>query len=346
LALILGVDWHWANEIRGSEILSFRTPGAFVLAGGAVLVALVGLHWQLPRRATFWFSRAEELRVPRPGGVARFARLPTALRMVALLLIVVALARPQTHTEEARTVEGIDIMFVLDLSKSMEEQDLQRNRLDAGQRTIREFLRHRQGRGDRIGLVVFAQEAMLQSPLTLDYQSLESVVAGLQIGEVPALGTAIGDALGLALASLARSESASKVVILLSDGDWNKAPFMDPFEARDLSVQMGVRVFTVLLGDEAPGKSAERSQSRRLYAMNPKLLENIAEQTGGDHFRAGDDAQLSESFEEIRKSLIKSENRVVGTTPHLELYRLLVWPAFILLLLELLLRMTRFRSFP
>lgn len=345
LALVLGVDWYWANEIRGSETLSFRTPGAFLLAGGAILVAIVGLHWQLPRRATFWFSRAEELRVPRARGFARFARLPTALRIVALLLIVVALARPQTHTEEARTVEGIDIMFVLDVSKSMEEQDLQRNRLDAGQRTIREFLRQRQGRGDRIGLVVFAQEAMLQCPLTLDYQSLESVVAGLEIGEVPALGTAIGDALGLSLASLSRSESASKVVILLSDGDWNKAPFMDPFEARDLSVQMGVRVFTVLLGDEA-GKSAGRGRGKSQYAMNPKLLRNIAEQTGGDHFRAGDDAQLSASFEAIRKSLIKSENRVIGSSPHLELYGLAVWPAFMLLLLELLLRMTRFRSFP
>ncbi len=346
LALVLGFDWYWANEIRGSELLTFRTPGAFLLAGGALLVAIVGLHWQLPRRATFWFSRTEELRVPKPRGFSRFARLPTALRIVALLLMVVALARPQTHTEEARTVEGIDIMFVLDLSKSMEEQDLQRTRLDAGQRTIREFLRQRQGRGDRIGLVVFAQEAMLQSPLTLDYQSLESVVAGLKIGDVPALGTAIGDALGLALASLSRSESASKVVILLSDGDWNKAPYMDPFEARDLSVQMGVRVFTVLLGDEALGKSARRGLGRNQYAMNPELLKNIAEQTGGDHFRAGDDAQLSASFEAIRKSLIKSENRVIGSSPHLELYGLLVWPAFLLLLLELLLRMTRFRSFP
>lgn len=346
LASILGVDWYWAEELRGGNLLRFRTPGAFFLIGGALLVAIVGLHWQLPRRASFWFSRGNELRVPRPGVGARLARLPTALRVVALTLIAIALARPQTHSEESRTLEGIDIMFVLDLSKSMEEQDLQRNRLDAGQRTIREFLRKRQGKGDRIGLVVFAKEAMLQCPLTLDYQSLESVVAGLEIGEVPELGTAIGDALGLALASLGRSESASKVVILLSDGDWNKAPYMDPFEARDLSVQMGVRVFTVLLGDEGAGQGAGRGYGRRQYAVNPELLKEIATRTGGEHFRAGDDTQLSASFEEIRKSLTKSENRVVGSSLHLELYGLLLWPAFLLLLLELLLRMTRFRSFP
>lgn len=346
LALILGGVWSMASEIRGPEMLRFQTPAALFLCGGALLVALVGLHWQMPRRASFWFSRAAELQRPRIGWVGRFARLPTVLRVIALLLMAIALARPQTHSQEARTVEGIDIMFVLDLSKSMEESDLQRNRLDAGQRTIREFLRKRQGHGDRIGLVVFAKEAMLQCPLTLDYQSLESVVAGLRIGEVPELGTAIGDALGLALASLRRSESASKVVILLSDGDWNKAPYMDPYEALELGVQMGVRVFTVLLGQEDAGKARGIGHASSQYAVNPQVLKQIARDTGGEYFNAGDDAQLSASFEEIRKSLAKSENRVVGSSLHYELYGLLVWPAFLLLLLEFVLRMTRFRSFP
>lgn len=346
LAVVLGSLWYWANEIRGTEVLQFRTPWAFILFGGAAVVAVVGVHWQMPRRASFWFSRADELRSPQPGWVARFARLPTLLRIIALLLIAIALARPQTHAEQARTVEGIDIMFVLDLSKSMEEEDMQRNRLDAGQRTIREFLRKRQGRGDRIGLVVFAKEAMLQSPLTLDYQSLEAVVAGLRIGEVPELGTAIGDALGLALASLKRSESESKVIILLSDGDWNKAPYMDPYEARDLGMQMGVRVFTVLLGQEDSGKAQGVGFARSQFAVDPQVLREIAADTGGEYFNAGDDAELSASFEEIRKSLTKSENRIVGSSLHLELYGLLVWPAFLFLLFELLLRMTRYRSFP
>jgi Ca-activated chloride channel family protein len=133
---------------------------------------------------------------------------------------------------------------------------------------------------------------------------------------------------------------------LLSDGDWNQAPYMDPFEARELSVEMGVRVFTVLLGDENSGRGPGRGFSRSQYAVNPELLREISTRTGGQHFRAGDDAQLEASFEEIRRSLTTSEEQITGSSLHLELYTLLVWPAFLLLLLEILLRMTRFRSFP
>lgn len=343
LAVSLALVWRVAESVRGGEVLRFGRPWAFSLAGGVLLVAWFGFYKPLGRRASLWFSRAEDVAALPRGRVARLARLPTILRVIALSLIVVALARPQTFTEESRTVRGIDIMFVLDVSQSMEEQDMQRNRLDAGQRTIRNFLRKRQGRGDRVGLVVFAEEAMLHCPLTLDYRSMESIVAELEIGEVPALGTAIGDALGLALASLRRSDSKSKVVILLSDGDWNKAKYMDPGEARDLGVEMGVRVFTVLLGNDEAGLSrGERVQ----YGVNPTMLKDIAGDTGGLFFRAGDDRQLAVSFEEIRKNLPQSDAEVIGRVPHLHLFDLLLWPALGLLLLEVLLRMTRFRSFP
>ena len=123
LSLTLTGLWVLVNELRGSELLRFRTPGAFVLLLGAVLVAVVGFHWQLPRRASFWFSRVDELLTTQVGRVSRFARLPTALRVTALVLITIALARPETLKDDARTTRGIDIMFVLDLSKSMEEQE-------------------------------------------------------------------------------------------------------------------------------------------------------------------------------------------------------------------------------
>src|SRR5690606_12532389 len=127
------------------------------------------------------------------------------------------------------------VMIALDLSRSMEERDLGQNRLDAAQRTIREFLAGRAS--DRVGLVVFAREALLQCPLTLDYRSLDQIVADLAIGDVPEMGTAIGDALGLSLAQLARSAATSKVVILLSDGDSNVVNEMDPHEARALATR-------------------------------------------------------------------------------------------------------------
>ena len=342
LALALVPIWRIANELRGGEELRFGRPWALLLVAGALVVAWLGLYRPLGRSASLWFSRAHEIAALPISPVARFARLPTVLRIIALVLIAIALGRPQTYSESSRVVAGIDIMFVLDVSQSMEEQDLQNNRLDAGQRTIRKFLRQRQGRGDRIGLVVFAEEAMLHCPLTLDYRSLESIVADLEIGEVPALGTAIGDALGLSLASLRRSKSKSKVVILLSDGDWNKAHHMDPGEARDLSVEMGVRVFTVLLGQDRAITASDRVQ----YGVNPTVLKEIAADTGGLFFRAGDDKQLAKSFEEIRKNLPESDAAVIGRVMHWQFFDLLLWPAFALLLLELALRMTRFRSFP
>jgi len=343
LALALLPLWRLAEELRAGEELRFARPWAFGLLAGALLVAWLGLYNPLGRRASLWFSRVGDIAALPRGPVARLARLPVVLRIIALVLICIALSKPQTFTETSRVVRGVDIMFVLDVSQSMEEQDLQRNRLDAGQRTIRNFLRKRHGRGDRIGLVVFAEEAMLHCPLTLDYRSLDSIVADLEIGEVPALGTAIGDALGLSLASLRRSRSKSKVVILLSDGDWNKARYMDPGEARDLSVEMGVRVFTVLLGTDQVAKTAKE---RVQYGVNPTMLKAIAADTGGLFFRAGDDRQLANSFEEIRKNLPQSDAEVIGRVPHRHFFDLLLWPAFALLLLELLLRMTRFRSFP
>lgn len=345
LGSLLGGLWFVVDDVRAGEVLHFESPWALCLIAGAALVAAVGFHGRSRWRASFWFSSGTVLSDTRPGWVARLARLPAVLRVVALTLIAFALARPQTFSRSETTVEGIDIMFVLDLSKSMEEEDLKRNRLDAGQRTIREFLHERKGKGDRIGLVVFAKEAMLQCPLTLDYKSLEAVVADLQIGDVAPLGTAVGDALGLALASLRRSSSASKVIILISDGDWNKARYMDPMEATALGVEMGVRIFSVLMGQETSGRQGG-GRVRAQYAVNPEVLKAIAEDTGGTYFNAADDGQLSESFAEIRKSLATSENIQIGSSPHLELFDYLLWPAMLLLLLELLLRMTRFRSFP
>lgn len=344
LGMLLGATWIAINDLRAGEVLRLQKPWALLLLGGPVLVTWVSLHLDLRRRATLWLSSGLPLLKVEAGLVTRLTSLPGVMRIAALTMIVIALARPQTYVNEARTVEGIDIMLVLDLSKSMEEKDLSRSRLDAGQRTLREFLRARAGLGDRVGLVVFAKEAMLQCPMTLDYRSLESIIASLEIGDVPELGTAIGDALGLALASLRRSESESKVIILLSDGDWNRAEYMDPDEARALSVDMGVRVFTVLLGQEQQGNTnALRSKQ---YAVNADLLKDLAADTQGSFFAVKDDQSLASSFEEIRKALKTSEHRVMGKAPSLEFYDLLLWPAFILLLLELLLRMTRFRSFP
>lgn len=336
------VTWSELGRIAAKEPVVWKSPRAFALLAGCVLIVWVHFHLRPLRAATMRFSRVGDLRPARPGWVSRLSALPSVFRVVALGLIVAALARPQTFRKEVLEVEGIDIMLVLDLSRSMEERDLRRNRLDAGQRTIRRFLEGRES--DRIGLVVFATEAMLQCPLTVDYKTLDAIVSDVAIGDVPEMGTAIGDALGLALGSLRRSEAASKVVILVSDGDSNVARVLDPIEAKEIATQMGVRVFTVLVGSESDrGGGLLR---RRQHAVNPDLLRAIAEDTGGVFFRAGDDEELENSFRTIREMLEKSEIRMVGTTPDEELFDWLVYAALGFLGFELLLGLTRWRRFP
>ncbi len=342
LLVVIGgalTPWLWSELGDRAEPVSWLEPGALVLLSACALLAWVSFHLRVHRAPTMAFSRVADLAMMRRGALSYLVTLPNVLRVLAVGLIALALARPQSYREEVIEVEGIDIMVVLDLSKSMEERDLRRNRLDAGQRTIRNFLRNREA--DRVGLVVFAQAAMLQAPLTTDYRALEQIVADLAIGDVPEMGTAIGDALALALANLRRSDAKSKVVILLSDGDSNVITKFDPLEAKKLAEQMGVRVFTILLGRES---GAALGGGR--YSVNPALLADIARDTGGMFFRAGDDAALEKSFETAAKTLEKTRRRVIGRVAHGELFALLVWPALILLLLELALRLTRWRRFP
>jgi Ca-activated chloride channel family protein len=331
----------YLDEIRQREIIKWRNPWALALLAGCPLLAWVQFHLRVKRAPTMAYSRVGELSMTRPGIVWYLSSLPGVLRITAVALIAVALARPQTYKEETVEVEGIDIMIVLDLSKSMEERDLRRNRLDAGQRTIRNFLCNRQN--DRIGLVVFAQKAMTQHPLTLDYNSLDQIVANLAIGDVPEMGTAIGDALALSLGSLRRSGDKDKVVILLSDGDSNWTTKFDPIESKNLAKKMGVKVFTILLG-RAGGAAGPFGSNR--YAVNPELLREIAKETGGKYFRAGDDQQLEDSFNKVRETLDKSRHKEIRRVPNQELFGKFVIFAVILLFLEILLRLTRFRRFP
>ncbi|MBT8495991.1 MAG: VWA domain-containing protein [Deltaproteobacteria bacterium] len=338
--IVAGVLWFELEQVAAREPLAWRKPYAAWLGAGCLLLVWVLFHLRASRHAAMYYSRTAELRGRRVGWVARLASLPSVLRILAIGLLALALARPQTYRTESLEVEGIDIMVVLDLSRSMEERDLRRNRLDAGQRTIRRFIRGRQN--DRIGLVVFAREAMMRCPLTLDYAALDSIVTGLAIGDVPEMGTAIGDALGLSLASLQRSDADSKVVVLISDGESNIAQELDPLEAKRAAMLMGVRVFTVLMGS----KGAGRDPTAKEYAVNPELLREIARDTGGNFFEAGDDEALDAAFKQVRSTLDKSRRRIAGKRPDQELFFWFAGLAFLLLFLELLMNMTRWRRFP
>lgn len=341
VAAIAGAVWVGINATLAAErrAIELANPGALWLLGGCVLLAWVGFHLFARRSAALSFSRVGDLVRTRRGALSWLAPLPRVLRIVAVGLIAVALARPQVVTQEEVALEGIDIMLVLDLSQSMQERDLQRNRLDAAQRTIRTFIA---GKTDRIGLVIFAKQAMLQCPLTTDMASLDRIVGDLAIGVIDGKGTAIGDGLGVAVAALRRSESKSKVIILLTDGDSNVVNVMNPDEAIEAAKSKGIHVFTVLMGRELSGNESEEMTS---YGTNPALLKKIASSTEGRYFHAGDTAALERGFAEVRATLEKSKLKEVRRIPT-ELYPRLVAPALGLLMLELVLGLTRWRRFP
>jgi Ca-activated chloride channel family protein len=347
LAMAIRSYLGWAS---GDEALVWRRPLAFWLLAACPLVGWVGFHLRRQRGAAMAFTRVDLLRKVGRGLAARLLTLPTALRVVALAALAVALARPQTYRTVTREIDTIDIMVVLDLSKSMEEMDLRRNRLDAAQRVVRRFIARRQR--DRVGLVIFGQGAMLQCPLTDDMKALDEIVADLRIGDVPDLGTAIGDGLGMALAHLRKASPPvaagdpsaaplrhSRIVVLLSDGDNNWVTKFEPDEAARIARDMNVKVFTVLVG-------AESTNFFGGSTANPTTLRNIASLTGGRYFRAADAAGLEQSFDTVRETLDKTRRTVTERVPDRDLFAPIALLAAALIALELVLSATRLRRLP
>ena len=345
---------------RGPEAIVWRSPHAVALLAAAGFVGVLAFHLHRRRAAAMAFSQTRLVR--RIGALAWLSDLPSVLRVLAVAAIAVALARPETYRTLRREIDTIDIMLVVDMSKSMEETDLPRDRLDAAQRVIRRFLRR--SSHDRIGLVVFGQQAMLQCPLTLDTKVLERIVADLAIGDVPELGTAIGDGLGLALSQLrddrrsqgegqgeggpgeaSRGDSPenapakSKVVILLSDGDSNWVTRFEPDEAARAAKDLGVKVYTLLVGREDADLFGGMS-------VNPETLRSIAGITGGQFFRASDYESFDKGFQTVRDKLDTTKRVVTERVPDQQLFLPFALVAAGLLLLELLLSNTRLRRLP
>jgi len=336
----------WDLSHAGKVLL--KSPWTLLMLLGVVLAFWVQL-FVARRRATLAYSSVGVLgRLPR-GPAALLAPLPPILRVGAIALLVVALARPQTRDRGSRIeVEGIDIMIALDLSNSMEASDLVPSRLEAAKKVIDNFIARR--KSDRIGLVVFGREAFTQCPLTLDYSVLRTMLAELRINLIDGSGTAVGNALGVSLARLRRSDAKSRVVILLTDGDSN-AGNVTPKQAARYASAMKVKVFTILMGPSGETVNAGRDilgrpiRVRRQYPVNPKLLETIAAQTGGKAYLATDRRALEQNFEKILSELDKSTRRDVAAV-FTDAYRPFAALALLLLALEALLRLTRLREFP
>ncbi len=281
---------------------------------------------------------------------ARLMPLPDALRWTAVVLLALALARPQRiDAPDSIELSGIDIVLTLDLSGSMRAADLQPTRIEAAKEVVSEFIQRR--RSDRIGLVVFGRSAFTVVPPTLDYTVLQRMVHTLSLDLIDGSGTAIGDGLGTALNRLRRSDARSRVVVLLTDGA-NNAGHVDPREAAQLASALHCKVYTILMGtsDEAPIQQGVDLAGRPVFTMarfpvDPQLLQEIAQRTGGQFFRAVDRAQLAQSFHTILDHLERSRIADAGAR-YGELYPTLCLLALGLLALEALLSSTRLRRFP
>ena len=348
---------------RGPEDLEWHSGRAIALLAGAVLIGVIAFHLNRRRSASMGFSQVGL--VGARGFGAWLSDFPGVLRVLATCCVALALARPETFKTVTHTEESVDIMIVFDMSKSMEETDLPRDRMDAAQRVVRRFIRRT--KQDRVGLVIFGQQAMLHTPLTHDMKMFEQVVADLAIGDVPELGTAIGDGLAMALAVLRRSDGQcdpsptapktcaddftcgakgycegkkrNKVVILLSDGDNNWVTKFNPDDASKTAREMGVQVYTVLVG-------REESDLFGGMSVNPTTLRNIAANTGGEFFRATDYESFDRGFQTVRSKLDTVKRTRTERVPSKQLFVVMLLIAAGLLALEALLSHTRLRRLP
>ncbi len=274
----------------------------------------------------------------------RLVHLPIVLRMLALALLIVALARPQsTMRTQDVTVEGIDIVVALDISGSMLAEDFKPNRMEAAKATAKEFIDMRPG--DRIGLTVFSGESFTMVPLTTDHLLIRDMLQSVNTGMVED-GTAIGDGLATAINRLRESDAISKVIILLTDGI-NNAGVIDPLTAAEIAQMYNIRVYTVGVGSSGPVPYPFQTSFGVQYRdveipVDEDLLMEMAQMTGGRYFWAENQQALNEIYQEIDQ-LERSKIDVTEMARKADEYLPLVLIALLLIVLEFILRHTWLR---
>jgi Ca-activated chloride channel family protein len=277
--------------------------------------------------------------------------LQLLLRLAVFVLLVLVLARPQTQNSwKNETMEGIDIMLAMDVSTSMLAEDLKPNRIEAAKQVAADFIIGRPN--DNIGLTIFAGEAFTQCPMTTDHASLLNLLHNVRTDIAQRLiedGTAIGMGLANAVSRLKESKAKSKVVILLTDGSNNRGD-LSPMTAAEIAKSFGIRVYTIGVGTNKVAPYPMPVAGGVQYVNIPveidtKMLSDIAAATDGDFYRATNNKELQQIYKEIDK-LEKSKLNVKKYSKRYEAYQPYALVAVILLLLEILLRITVFRKLP
>ena len=299
------------------------------------------------------FSSLNLFKNIKPGKAARLKHLLISLRIFTIILLIIALARPQSGKAHSKIkTEGIDIVLALDVSGSMLAEDFtvkeeRYNRLYVAKEVVKDFIKWREN--DRLGMVIFAGQAYTQCPLTLDYDILLQFLEKVNIGMVED-GTAIGSAIGVCVNRLKSSTAKSKVVILLTDGR-NNSGEIDPFTAAEIAKTFDIKIYTVGAGTKGlapyPTKGAFGFTVYKPMQIDidDEGLTEIAKITGGKYFRATDTESLKEVYKQI-DSLEKTEMEIAKYTEYNELFHYLVIPALGVFILEIFLANTRFRKIP
>ena len=274
----------------------------------------------------------------------------SVLRLLALSSLIVALARPRTVdiSNKTKTTKGIDIVMAVDVSGSMLAKDLKPNRMEALKRVAADFTEERPN--DRIGLVVYASEAYTKTPVTSDKAIILEAIKSIHYDNVLQDGTGIGMGLATAVNRLKDSKAKSKVIILLTDGV-NNAGFIEPETAADIAKQYGIKVYTIGIGTNgtaefpyAVGPNGQFLFQMMKVEIDERLMQSIARKTDGKYFRATSNSKLAAIYGEINK-LETTEIEELKFYDYDEKYRPFVWLAGFLLLAEIGLRNTVFKSF-
>ena len=326
-------------------------PYLLLLLMVPVLAALYMLNQRRVRAGSLQFSSIELVTGLPSSARLRMRHVLILLRLVAITLIILGLARPQSgQAKEVFTGEGIDIVMALDMSGSMAAEDFQpENRLGVAKGVAKDFVSDRAY--DRIGLVVFARNSFTQAPLTLDYNVLDRLIDEVDLA--PKLGLEDGTAIGIALTNatnrLKDSTAKSKVIILLTDGQ-NNAGQIDPETAADMAAALGIKVYTVGVGSDGPVPFPVQGFFGPTYdyveiPLDEAMLRAVAEKTGGQYFRATDAETLKRIYEHI-SDLEKTEIDMTRYTRYHELSSVFFIPALGLILLDILLAGTIFRRLP
>ncbi|MEC8957052.1 MAG: VWA domain-containing protein [Nitrospinota bacterium] len=317
-----------------------------------LMVPFLTIRGKGKQQATISYSSIDTLQAIQSARVEILSILPLVLRMIAISLLVLSLARPQEGYKSTEILSvGVDIMLALDTSGSMQALDFIKDekrdtRLAMVKDVVSQFIDNRPN--DRMGMVVFGSEAYTQCPLTLDQGILKSFLSKLDIG-MAGDSTAIGSAIGIAVKRLKDLESKSKVIILLTDGQ-NNAGSLPPLQAAQTAKAFGIKIHTIAVGTHGKAPFLVNSIFGQRYVyqqvdIDEDTLKKISDLTGGQYFRATDLESLKTIYKQIDE-MEKSEVKVIDHSEYTELFHYFLIPGLLILLLEILLSNSVLRRIP